>query len=85
MTIAVEGVAVGAAMIPVIVGGVIGAGVGTMLLYGGAIEAGEAENIFEEPAEAPKEVKAHSPYEPLQKQQLKLTARPSRGFAAMFS
>lgn len=30
-----EGVAVGAAMIPVLVGGVIGAGVGTMLLYGG--------------------------------------------------
>jgi hypothetical protein len=30
-----EGVAVGAALLPVLVGGVIGAGVGTMLLYGG--------------------------------------------------
>ncbi|KAG2434662.1 hypothetical protein HXX76_007555 [Chlamydomonas incerta] len=87
-----EGVAVGAAMIPVLVGGILGAGIGTMLLYGGAIEAGEAENIFAKEGEA-KPAAAHSAYEGLkQETQVKLAAAsayerrkvPSRGFAAMF-
>ncbi|KXZ54671.1 hypothetical protein GPECTOR_4g737 [Gonium pectorale] len=87
-----EGVAVGAAMIPVLVGGVIGAGVGTMLLYGGAVEAGEAENIFAEEGET--KAAAHSAYEQLQQntKQPAIAAASAyerrknvtRGFAAMF-
>ncbi|EFJ47283.1 hypothetical protein VOLCADRAFT_121022 [Volvox carteri f. nagariensis] len=87
-----EGVAVGAALLPVLVGGVIGAGVGTMLLYGGAIEAGEAENIFAEEGGETKAA-AHSAYESLKQDTgAKVTAASayerrkglSRGFAAMF-
>ncbi|GLC34388.1 hypothetical protein PLESTB_000734200 [Pleodorina starrii] len=86
-----EGVAVGAALLPVLVGGVVGAGVGTMLLYGGAIEAGEAENIFAEEGET--KAAAHSAYESLKQDTgAKVTAASayerrkgfSRGFAAMF-
>lgn len=43
-TMAPEGVAVGAAMIPVLVGGVLGAGIGTMLLYGGEFVPGSSSD-----------------------------------------
>lgn len=80
------GPAVGAALLPCLVGGVIGAGAGCMLLYGGMLEEGGVENIFEEGAEAghakdAKKAKAHSPYEPTLLTRLPL-ARPSAKFDA---
>lgn len=86
----VEGVAVGAAMLPCLIGGVIGAGMGSLILYAGAVEAGEAEDIFSEGAPT---AAAHAPYEMLKQEQgVKINAasayerrpRISRGFAAMF-
>lgn len=80
----------------VLFGGVVGAGAGSMILYAGALESGEAtENIFEDApsTDAAAAAKAHSVSEPLASELRSIKAASVseprqrgwlRGFAASF-
>lgn len=77
--------------VQILFGGVVGAGAGSMIMYAGALESGEAtENIFAEDAGAAAAAKAHSVSEPAQaKLKAASVSEPRqrgwlRGFAASF-